>query len=317
MAGMRRLNTFLVLGLTGVVVLLAGLSWDAMLHGADPDLALHEAIFTLANPGHVTLGAGVGLVVAGVVGALDASLRVSATAGSSVRRRRATLGVVAVPLVASLAVAGWALTRPAPAADQPAAGDAHHVADDAASAAGDGHHGTDLAAGDAHHGAGDTDPAAVTARERMEADALVTATKFALASAGFEDVAVAEAAGYRPVQPPTSSLVHYVNLAHLASPEVLDPTAPESLVYRSTPHGPVLEGAMYILPSVDSPVPDVGGLAAHWHGHDDLCFSTATAMVVGTLGPDGRCPEGARNEITPPMLHVWIVDRPGGPFAGL
>jgi hypothetical protein len=248
MARMRRLHTFLALGLTGVVVLLAGLSWEA--------------------------------------------------------------------------------TRPAPAADQPAAGDAHHVADapgpvagDAHQgtdlAAGDAHQGTDLAAGDAHHGAGDTDPAAGTARERMEADALVTATELALASAGFEDVAVAEAAGYRPVQPPTSSLVHYVNFAHLASPEVLDPTAPESLVYRSTAHGPVLEGAMYILPSVHSPVPDVGGLAAHWHGHDDLCFSTATAMIVGTLGPDGRCPEGARNEVTPPMLHVWIVDRPGGPFAGL
>jgi hypothetical protein len=226
MAGMRRLNTFLALGLTGVVVLLAGLSWEA--------------------------------------------------------------------------------TRPAPAADQPAAGDAHHVAD-----------APGATAGDAHHGAGGTDVAAVTARERMEADALVTATELALASAGFEDVAVAEAAGYRPVQPPTSSLVHYVNPAHLGSSEVLDPTAPESLVYRSTAHGPVLEGAMYILPSVHSPVPDVGGLAAHWHGHDDLCFSTATAMIVGTLGSDGRCPEGARNEVTPPMLHVWIVDRPGGPFAGL
>jgi hypothetical protein len=163
----------------------------------------------------------------------------------------------------------------------------------------------------------DTGAATVTSREQSEADALVTATKLALASAGFEDVAIAEAAGYRPVQPPTSRLVHYVNPAHLASPEVLDPTAPESLVYRTSADGPVLEGAMYMLPSVRSPIPDVGGLAAHWHGHDELCFATATAMIVGTVGPDGRCPEGSRNEVTPPMLHVWTVDHPGGPFAGL
>ncbi len=297
---MRRLNSFLAIGIAGVVALLAGLSWDALAHAADSHLAENEHLFTLANPAHATLLAGVGMVVVGVVGALDASLRVSATRWSSPRRRRATSGVAAVLVAAFLTVAGWAVTRPLPSPDAGAA------------PAGD------LAGDDGHHGADETDVVtAASAERKAEADALVTATKLALASAGYDDVGTAEAAGYRPVQPPTSRLVHYVHPTHLASPAVLDPAAPESLVYRSTPDGLVLQGAMYVLPSVDSPVPELGGLAAHWHGHDDLCFSTTTAMIVGTIGPGERCPQGARNQVTPPMLHVWTVDHPDGPFAPL
>ncbi len=297
---MGRLNSFLATAIAGVIALLAGLTWDALAHAADPHLAGGEHLFTLANPAHATLLGGVGLVVVGVVGALDASLRSSQTRWSSSRRRRATSGGAAVLVAASLAVAGWAVTRPLPSPDAGAA------------PAGD------LAGDDVHHGADETDVVTAARSERKaEADALVTATKLALASAGYDDVGAAEAAGYRPVQPPTSRLVHYVHPTHLASAAVLDPAAPESLVYRSTPDGLVLQGAMYVLPSVDSPVPDVGGLAAHWHGHHDLCFSTTTAMIVGTIGPGERCPQGARNEVTPPMLHVWTVDHPDGPFAPL
>ncbi|HEV2766583.1 MAG TPA: hypothetical protein VGV63_02610 [Acidimicrobiales bacterium] len=296
---MRRLNSFLAIGIAGVVALLAGLSWDALAHAADSHLVENEHLFTLANPAHATLLAGVGMVVVGVVGALDASLRASATRWSSPRRRRATSGAAAVLVAASLTVAGWAVTRPLPSPGAVAA------------AAGD------VAGADGHHGADDTDVVlAATTQQMAEADALVTATRLALAIAGYEDVSEAEAAGYRPVQAPTSGLVHYVHPTHLASPAVLDPAAPESLVYLSTPDGPVLEAAMYILPSVESPVPDVGGLAAHWHAHDDLCFSTTTAMIMGTTNPDGSCPPGARNQATPPMLHVWTIDHPEGPFAG-
>ncbi len=314
---MPRLNAFLAVGVAGLIALLSGLSWDAWAHAGDPHLAVHEGIFTLSNPAHVVLVIGIGGVVIGVLGALDASFRASAPASSEDRRRRVALGAAAVPVAVSVAVAGWAVTRPLPS---PAA-----VAPPTAEGAGSGGDGSDepddadVVADSPHHGPAERDDAdeAVTAREQAEADALVTATKLALASAGYEDVARAEAAGYRPVQPPTSRLVHYVNIAHLVDGGVLDPTAPESLVYLSSPDGPVLQGAMFILPSVDSPIPEVGGLAAHWHGHDDLCFSTSTAMIVGTVGADGTCPRGSSHQVTPPMLHVWTVERAGGPFAGL
>ncbi len=243
------------------------------------------------------------------------------------RRLSATTLLVAIlaAVAASVAVAGWAFTRPEPAPlaatapvtpqpDQEAATDDHH-----ADRAGDGE-GT-AAAGQAdagaHHGSHHADARGTSAAQQAEADALVRATRDALSSAGYEDVAVAEADGYRAVQPPSSSLVHYVHFTRLADPAVLDPAAPESLVYRTTPAGPVLEGAMYVLPSVDSPVPEVGGLSAYWHAHDDLCFSTTTLMIVGTLQPGGGCPPGAINQVTPPMLHVWATERPGGPFAAL
>jgi hypothetical protein len=33
------------------------------------------------------------------------------------------------------------------------------------------------------------------------------------------------------------------------------------------------------------------------------------------MGPFATCPLGSIDLSAPPMLHVWIVDNPGGPFA--
>jgi hypothetical protein len=70
---MTRLMISLLAGLGGVGLLLGGLAWDAWLHAADPTLAGREGIFTLSNPGHLLLAAGVALACGGLFSALHAA----------------------------------------------------------------------------------------------------------------------------------------------------------------------------------------------------------------------------------------------------
>ncbi|HZO27992.1 MAG TPA: hypothetical protein VFH48_18600 [Chloroflexota bacterium] len=51
----------------GVASKLVGLTWDAVLHSLDPNLAATEGIFTLVNPSHSLITLGLGLTVAGLI----------------------------------------------------------------------------------------------------------------------------------------------------------------------------------------------------------------------------------------------------------
>lgn len=103
--------------------------------------------------------------------------------------------------------------------------------------------------------------------------------------------------------------------AYLADGHELDVSRPESLVYVNTAHGPVLAGAMYMANPDDKNPPEVGGCLTAWHTHTDLCFSAASQQVVGFTGADGTCPASQIHYVPPQMMHVWLVDVPGGPFA--
>ena len=104
----KRLGYFLGFGFVGVVLLLAGLSWDAVLHSHDPTLAAREGVFAWQNPGHVLLGLGMGTVVVGLVGALDSALALAAN--PRWRRpavHRAFLAGTTALVVATVAVTSW------------------------------------------------------------------------------------------------------------------------------------------------------------------------------------------------------------------
>jgi hypothetical protein len=134
----------------------------------------------------------------------------------------------------------------------------------------------------------------------------------------YQSLAVAKAAGYRPITAVGGPVVHYLNPAYyratvLGGP-ILDTADPQSLVYANTPKGAVLVAAMYIT-YPGGPTPQPGGCLTQWHVHTNLCI-TGALDVVGTVGPGNQtCPPGSANRVTPAMIHVWFVPIPGGPTA--
>jgi hypothetical protein len=285
-----------------VAATVGGLVWDAVLHARNPDLVHHEGVLTVSNPAHLALLLGLAAAVAGLVGA----------AWISLRRGPARVAFAAGTVVALVAAAGsmtWAAGQDAEnhhaardVAGAAAATDAAHVhaVDGAAAAATSGH---------AH----DTGECRPTAAQQAAADKLIADTRSG--TARFASLAAATAGGYRPVTPPALAVVHYVDLAYAADGRELDPSRPESLVYVNTAHGPVLAGAMYLANQDDQNPPAIGGCLSQWHTHTDLCVSVATQQVVGFTGSEQTCASGEVHYVPPPMLHVWLVDVPGGPFA--
>lgn len=285
---MRRTAVFLSAALAGVAALLAGLAIDSYLHAKDPTLAHREGLFTLSNPGHVLLGIGIALVVVGVLGAAYTSLPYG------VWFRRGLLAGALAMVIVSGDIAGWAasIERSNAGANQPV------------------------------HNHSAVAPARQPTEAELEAAArLIADTKAAVARYAVLDVAVA--AGYTPMEPPDFQIVHYVNSAYMQDAYVLDPLHVQSLIYYNGAHGPMLIGAMYIMPRRGEPGPQVGGPLTVWHQHSNLCFDDVTGMAVAFVhsgffdesGKSGSCPRGSTNKTTPLMLHVWLIDNPDGPFA--
>jgi hypothetical protein len=148
-----------------------------------------------------------------------------------------------------------------------------------------------------------------TSDQVLGATQYVQATSAAVAK--YRDLSVAKASGYVPITNPNYPVVHYLNPAYMNMKDVMNPTTVDSLVYATTPYGPVLVAAMYLMPGPgNGPMPY--GCLVQWHAHTNLCTSATTHQIDGfTPCPPGSYHYGA----TPMMTHVWQVPVSGGPLA--
>jgi hypothetical protein len=159
------------------------------------------------------------------------------------------------------------------------------------------------------------DDARVTDAQRAGAQSLIDTTRAGMAR--FTDVASVEAAGYLSIGDSPTGYEHFINVGYIADGIELDPERIESIVFTVAPDGTrALGSAMYILQfgKTMADVPDVAGELTTWHDHQNLCWDGA--QVVGTTDRTGSCERGVFRA-TPPMLHVWMIEHPCGPFAGI
>jgi hypothetical protein len=134
----------------------------------------------------------------------------------------------------------------------------------------------------------------------------------------FANPADAVAAGYQSIGDAGTGSEHYINAGLVQDDALLDPTAPESLVYTVDGEKRTLAGAMYIAsarPTDDPTLTSWAGPLMTWHNHGNLCWEGQ--QVVGVSQADGSCARGNNSGAEFPMVHVWITPHPCGVFAAL
>jgi hypothetical protein len=197
-----------------------------------------------------------------------------------------------------------------------------HGSAQTAGAHADSHAGSDAADGhDHHHGeflaraqAGIImRPAGAAPTVEQERAAAVLAAQTKAYTEKYRDVAAAVADGYHNGGPREGLQLHYEKKAHQADGRVADPKAPEMLVYASEGGRSVLLGVVYQMPVAGEPGPAIGGSTTRWHAHN-VCVGL-TPPGFGIVTPFGTCPVLTVNLTIAEMIHVWVVDPPGGPYA--
>ena len=164
--------------------------------------------------------------------------------------------------------------------------------------------------------------AGVSAEQQARAAALIEATLLELPR--WADTATAIADGYVSIGDAGTGSEHYIKGSLINDSLMLDPTAPESLVYNVDASGNrTLAGVMFIAsprPTDDPSLTEWAGALMTWHNHGNLCWDLVNGnlAVIGVVNEStGKCDRGFNAGGEVPMVHVWITAHPCGPFAAL
>jgi hypothetical protein len=108
---------------------------------------------------------------------------------------------------------------------------------------------------------------------------------------------------------------HYRNDRFMLDPYVLDPDRPETLMYYATPEGHQLAGFMFYARDRSARGPQIGGPLTIWHYHSWFRPQCVAGGISVYWSVDGKCAEGVPSHRSGEMIHVWLLDHPGGRFA--
>lgn len=319
--------------LTGVVTLLAGLGWDAILHRLDPELAAREGVFALANPSHLLFAAGIAVTVAGMTLFLLGRL---AGWRRQPEPRRTLLAVPPVALVLLAATSlGIALASGSglsgagrhPQAQVsgidavPATEHEASVAAQGATPQPGGHDQTQAGAAIAAATGGQSDAQHRPDIPISAADLTTLQQQIAAARAGteqYQDVRAALRDGYIEVTQDLPGIAaHFVSARNVAD-GVFDPAKPEILLYAKLDNQWKLVGLSYLAPfdgSATQPEGFAGPLDV-WHNHTGLCFQGQ--RVIGAEMDKAQCQAAGGRFLanTGWMGHLWLYNEaPEGLFA--
>ncbi len=152
---------------------------------------------------------------------------------------------------------------------------------------------------------------APTAEQAKAAADLAARTKSA--TLRYRDIAVAEADGYRLSGPRQGLEVHLDHRGHQRDGRIVDPQAPEQLVYASVAD---VQCCSAWSTRCRWPAPEAPPSAVRAPN------GTRTTSVSGCCRPalarstrSAPAPRSPSTLTIPEMMHVWVVDPPGGPYA--
>jgi hypothetical protein len=160
-----------------------------------------------------------------------------------------------------------------------------------------------------------------TPEQRRAAEDLLARCRAAAVEHGWHDYQKGLADGFHPYVSSDGEVNphdhHYRNDANMLDDRILDCDHPEYLMYHPRSDGRrELVGYMFFARTPTERGPQIGGPLTVWHFHK---WSIAQCMVNELLDVgwalDGSCEQGVPSHRSAEMMHVWLVDRPGGTFS--